>query len=160
MCFNVHHLEWVGINTEANFVFVFFFLLNVVLSCVGFSALICWGLSSPTLHGRLLSQDTSTISCFLCLDGKHEVNVSHSWKYEKCESKKIWSQGNSDFDEMAYREFEDSSGQGSPLSPLLLRFLFFVCFSLFPVSRLNRCRFLQFNFPIVPCAGHTPFLFL
>ena len=57
----MHHLEWVGINTEANFVFVFFFLLNVVLSCVGFSALICWGLSSPTLHGRLLSQDTLTI---------------------------------------------------------------------------------------------------
>ena len=69
--------------------------------------------------------------------------------------------GNVDLDEIAYREFEDSSGQGSPLSPLLLRFLFFfVCFFLFPVLRLNRCRFLQFNFPIVTCAGHTPFLFL
>ena len=53
-------VEWVRINTEANFAFVFLSLLNVVLSCVGFSALICWGLSSPTLHGRLLSQDTST----------------------------------------------------------------------------------------------------
>ena len=67
--------------------------------------------------------------------------------------------GNVDLDEIAYREFEDSSGQGSPLSPLLLRFLFFLLFFfLFPVLRLN--RFLQFNFPIVTCVGHTPFHFL
>ena len=62
-----------GLTLRQTLFLFFFFLLNVVLSCVGFSALICWGLSSPTLHGRLLSQDTSTISCFLCLDGKHEV---------------------------------------------------------------------------------------
>ena len=102
------------------FLFFFFFLLNVVLSCVGFSALICWGLSSPTLHGRLLSQDTSTISCFLCLDGKHEV-MCHI--HENMKNVKVRKY---DLDEMAYREFEDSSGQGSPLSPLLLRFLFFL----------------------------------
>ena len=71
MCFNVHHLEWVGINTEASFAFVFIVLLNVVLSCVGFSALICWGLSSPTLHGRLLSQDTSTNEHVIALRELH-----------------------------------------------------------------------------------------
>ena len=70
MCFNVHFLDWVGITTEANFAFVFF-LLNVLFSCVGFSKLICWGLSSPTLHGRLLSQDTSTNEHVIALRELH-----------------------------------------------------------------------------------------
>ena len=160
MCFNVHYLEWVGINTEANFAFVFFLFVKCgIFVCGLFCAHLLGIIFSYTSWTSFVSRYFNNF-LFLVFGWKTWSHVSHSWKYEKCESKKIWSQGNSDFDEMAYREFEDSSGQGSPLSPLLLRFLFFVCFSLFPVSRLNRCRFLQFNFPIVTCAGHTPFLFL
>ena len=159
MCFNVHYLEWVGINTEAKFAFVFSF---------------CW-----MSYCRVWAFLRSSVGDYLllhfmdvfCLKILQQFLVSCVWM----ENMKSMCHIHENMKNVKVRKYDHKEivilmrwltgslkiPQAKVLPSLLSCWDFCFClFSLFPVLRLNRCRFLQFNFPIVTCAGHTPFLFL